>query len=131
MGGLLIVGGCEGYGAGTTGAVAGAGVGALAGQAIGGDTESTLTGAALGGLAGHVIGDEMDRKKTQQQVGAAQQAAGAAQQAADTVIINVVNSNGSIFPVALRRQGNIYIGPRGEQYTSLPTAEQLKPIYGF
>ena len=33
----------------------GAGVGAIAGQAIGGDTESTLIGAGLGALAGYII----------------------------------------------------------------------------
>ncbi|KXK30705.1 MAG: hypothetical protein UZ16_OP3001003081 [Candidatus Hinthialibacteria bacterium OLB16] len=35
-----------------TGALLGAGAGALAGQAIGGDTKGTLIGAGVGGLAG-------------------------------------------------------------------------------
>ena len=39
-----------------TGALKGAGVGALAGQAIGGSTKGTLTGAAIGAGAGYVIG---------------------------------------------------------------------------
>jgi outer membrane lipoprotein SlyB len=43
------------------GAVVGAGVGALAGQAIGGNTGSTLIGAAAGGLAGALIGDAIGR----------------------------------------------------------------------
>jgi outer membrane lipoprotein SlyB len=43
------------------GAVVGAGVGALAGQAIGGNTGSTLIGAAAGGLAGALIGDAVGR----------------------------------------------------------------------
>ena len=50
---------------------------------------------------------------------------------ADTVVINVINDNGSYTPVTLRREGNVYIGPRGEQYLSLPTAEQLKAVYGL
>ncbi len=52
-------------------------------------------------------------------------------QDANTVIVNITNSNGSITPVTLRRSGNVWIGPKGEQYLSIPTAEQLKPIYGM
>ena len=54
-----------------------------------------------------------------------------AYQAANTVIINVYNSNGSITPVKLTRQGNVFVGPRGEQYFNLPTVDQLAPVYGF
>ena len=43
------------------GAVIGGGVGALAGQAIGGNTESTLIGAGVGALAGALIGDAVGR----------------------------------------------------------------------
>ncbi|MGV1099672.1 glycine zipper domain-containing protein [Thiovibrio sp. JS02] len=46
---------------GTGGAAIGAGVGALAGQAIGRDTEGTLIGAAVGGLLGYIVGNEMDK----------------------------------------------------------------------
>ncbi len=52
-------------------------------------------------------------------------------QEANTVIVNITNSNGSITPVTLKRSGNVWIGPKGEQYMSIPTAEQLKPIYGM
>lgn len=49
------------------GVLVGAGVGALLGQIIGGDTEGTLigagVGAALGGLAGNQIGTYMDRQE--------------------------------------------------------------------
>ena len=51
--------------------------------------------------------------------------------AADTVVINVPNSNGSYTPVTLRRAGGLYIGPRGEQYLNLPTVEQLQGVYGL
>ncbi len=50
---------------------------------------------------------------------------------ANTVIVNITNSNGSITPVTLKRSGNVWIGPKGEQYMSIPTAAQLKPIYGM
>ena len=45
------------------GALLGAGIGALAGQAIGHDTEATLIGAAIGTGAGYIIGNESDKAK--------------------------------------------------------------------
>ena len=71
-----------------------------------------------------MVGGEQDKKKMKDDIAAAHQAA-------TTVTINITNSNGSITPVVLRKQGNVYIGPKGEQYMSLPTVEQLKPVYGF
>jgi uncharacterized protein YcfJ len=50
----------------------GAGIGALAGQAIGGDTEGTLIGAGIGALVGGAIGNDQDKQQRnrQQQRGA-------------------------------------------------------------
>ena len=48
-----------------SGALLGAGIGALAGQAIGGNTKSTLIGTAVGAGAGYVIGNESDKAKHQ------------------------------------------------------------------
>jgi len=45
-----------------TGAAVGAGVGALAGQAVGRSTTATLIGAGVGAAAGYVIGDRTDRR---------------------------------------------------------------------
>ena len=45
-------------------------------------------------------------------------------------IVQVHNSNGSITPVELTKEGNVYIGPKGEEYEKLPTEEDLK-AYGF
>ena len=121
--GLLFSLGCESDA--QTGALIGTAAGAGIGQAIGRDTQSTLIGAAVGGGAGYMIGGEQDKKK----------AAAEREQLRlemNTVTINNTNSNGSITPVRLRRQGVVYIGPRGETYTTLPTAEQLKQAgYGF
>jgi hypothetical protein len=64
------------------------------------------------------------QKKTQQQISALREEA-------VTSYVNLPNPNGSVTPVAIKRQGNVYIGPRGEQYTSYPTVEQLKPVYGI
>ncbi|MBC8201966.1 MAG: glycine zipper 2TM domain-containing protein [Planctomycetes bacterium] len=42
------------------GAVLGAGIGALAGQAIGGDTGATLIGAGAGALLGGAVGNSQE-----------------------------------------------------------------------
>jgi hypothetical protein len=64
---MLVSPGCgDSASSGGKGALLGAGLGALAGQAIGGDTESTLIGAAVGAGAGYIIGNEKDKKAAQQ-----------------------------------------------------------------
>ena len=120
--GLALAAGCESdaqTGA-LLGTAAGAGIGALAG----GDTEGALIGAAVGGGAGYMLGSEQDKKKTQAEIDSLRQEM-------NIVTVNITNSNGSITPVRLRKQGVGYVGPRGEYYDKLPTEEQLKPIYGF
>jgi hypothetical protein len=120
--GSLFVVGCESdaqYGS-AIGALAGAGIGQLAG----GDTESTLVGAAVGGTAGYMMGNESDRKKAQVE-------RASLRQEVNTVMVRVTNSNGSIVQVPLRKQGVGYVGTRGEYYGTLPTEDQLRPVYGF
>ena len=48
-----------------------------------------------------------------------------------TVTVWVTNANGSQSPVVLTQDGPWYIGPRGECYFGIPTAEQLRAIYGL
>jgi hypothetical protein len=108
-----------------TGALIGTAAGAGIGQAIGHDTQSTLIGAAVGGGAGYMLGGEGDKKKA-----AADR--DDIRREMNIVTVNITNSNGSITPVRLRKQGVVYIGPRGETYTSVPTEQQLKQGgYGF
>ncbi len=57
---LTITSGCETRA--QTGTLAGTGIGALVGQAIGRSTEATLIGAAIGAGAGYIIGNEQDKK---------------------------------------------------------------------
>ncbi|MHC4694760.1 MAG: glycine zipper domain-containing protein [Planctomycetota bacterium] len=102
------------------GALAGAGIGQLAG----GDTEATLIGAAVGGTAGYFIGNEGDKEKARVE-------REDLRQDMNTVLVKVTNSNGSIIQVPLKKQGVGYVGTRGEYYASLPTEDQLRPIYGF
>jgi hypothetical protein len=57
----LFIAGCESDA--QTGTLLGAGAGALAGQAIGRNTQSTVIGTAVGAGAGYIVGNEADKKK--------------------------------------------------------------------
>ena len=50
-----------------SGALIGAGGGALMGQAIGGNTKGTLIGAGAGALGGYLIGNEMDKERARKE----------------------------------------------------------------
>lgn len=102
------------------GALAGAGIGQLAG----GNTESTLIGAAVGGATGYMLGNEGDRKKARTE-------RAQLREEMNYVTVNITNSNGSISQVRLRKHGVGYVGTRGEFYNHLPTEDELRPIYGF
>jgi len=118
----IIVSGCanDAQTGAVIGGLAGAGIGALAG----GHTEATLIGAAVGTGAGYIIGNESDKARTQAHMYAMQEDIRSHR-------INVHNSNGSIVQVKVRRYGTGWLGPRGEYYHSLPSGEQLRPVYGF
>ena len=122
LSGLWLLGGCESGGqtGALIGSAAGAGIGALAGDS----TKDTLIGAAVGGGAGYIIGSEQDKKKA-----AAQREQ--LRQEMNIVAVNVTCSNGSIIQVRLTKDGVGYKGPRGEYYPTLPTEDQLRPVYGF
>ncbi len=118
----MLIAGCEND-AGNQ-ALLGAGLGAGIG-AIAGDSDGALTGAAIGAGAGYLLGSGSDKQKAQQQE------IGQIRAEQQVVSVWITNSNGSKFEVKLRRSGPNYIGPRGETYTSMPTEDQLRPVYGF
>ena len=60
---LVAVGLLPGCSDAQAGSLLGAGIGALAGQAIGGDTKATLIGAGVGAAGGYMIGNESDKSK--------------------------------------------------------------------
>lgn len=122
LSGIWLLGGCES--GGQTGALLGTAAGAGIGQLAGGDTKSTLIGAAVGGGTGYIIGSEQDKKKATAE-------RESLRQEMDVVTVNVTCSNGSIVQVRLRKDGVGYRGPKGEFYTTLPTEDQLRPVYGF
>lgn len=120
--GLVFFTGCESDA--QTGAAIGTLAGAGIGQLAGGHTESTLIGAAVGGGVGYILGNESDKKKAQAEMYCLRDEMNA-------VTVNMTNSNGSISQVRLRKQGVGYVGTRGEYYPTLPTEDQLRPVYGF
>ena len=123
---VMFWGGCEteSQNSALLGTAIGAGIGALAG----GDTEGALIGGAIGGGVGYMAGNESEKKKTEQKT---QQQIANIQAQQNVVTVWITNSNGSQTPVKLTKDGPGYIGPRGEHYSSLPTEEQLKQVYGM
>ena len=106
--------------------------------------ESALWGAAIGGI----IGYQSDEAGEGAALGAAIFGVGALlkqtdkmpeqhkedkheEQEEQEVVIQIHNENGSLTPVVLKKEGGTYMGPNGEHYKRLPTAEQLKPVYGL
>ena len=102
----------------------GAGVGAIIGSQSGNAGEGALIGGAVGAAGGYIVGNEATRRIQQQEIQTVRDEA-------NTTVVNITNSNGSVTPVIMRRSGNMWVGPKGEQYMSMPTVEQLKPVYGF
>ncbi len=107
------------------GALAGGILGAIIGNNVGDGNNQVLgaaIGAALGGAAGHQFGTSVDY--TNQRLNALE-----TQMSTQEVVIH--NDNGSINRVRLIKTPNGYVGPRNEEYSTLPTEEQLKPYYGL
>ena len=74
------------------GAAWGAGIGALAGQAIGGDTGGTLIGAGVGALVGGAIGNDQEQQAQRQRE--QQQAQGTTLRR--TTIHETLDANGNV-----------------------------------
>ncbi|MHC4596204.1 MAG: hypothetical protein ACYS19_14855, partial [Planctomycetota bacterium] len=72
----------------------------------------------------YMLGNESDRRKAQVE-------RAYLRREMNTVLVKVTNSNGSVVQVPLRKQGVGYVGTRGEYYGTLPTEDQLRPVYGF
>jgi len=123
--GLIVISGCQNDAmtGGAIGSLAGAGIGQLAG----GDTEATLIGAAIGAGAGYIFGNESEREKERERTHAQMRHM---RSEMNSRIVKVTNSNDSVILVKLRRQGAGWVGTAGEYYSTLPTSEQLRPVYG-
>ena len=121
MTGVFVIG-CETQG--QSGALIGTGVGAGVGALAGHSAESTLIGGAVGGGAGYIVGNEMDKKQQKQEMQKTREQA-------NSVLVNIHNSNGSVSTVKLMRSGPGFVGPRNEYYDHFPTEAELRPVYGF
>ncbi len=49
--------------------------------------------------------------------------------AEESVTINIPNSKGGYTPVTIKKSGDGFVGPQGEQYQEFPKVEQLKTKY--
>lgn len=74
---------------------------------------------------------QQTQARTQTQAADATPRPSARENIRETFIVQIHNDNGSITPVEIRKEGDKYIGPTGEQYDKLPTEEELKPTYGL
>jgi len=112
------------------GLVGGAALGGIIGAIIGnnvGDGENQALGAAIGATLGGAAGSNYG--KSQDQID--NRLAGMERQI-NTEVVTINNDNGSQTRVTLQKLPNgRYLGPRGEEYPSLPSEEQLKPVYGL
>lgn len=93
-------------------------LGGLLGAAVGSISGNAGEGAAIGagvGLVGGLFKKHSDDKE----------------EAATTRVVDVYNPNGSMTPVSLHLVANGWQGPKGEIYPTLPTPEQLAPVYGI
>ncbi len=103
-----------------TSAIAGALIGGIVGYQSDEPGEGAAVGAVVLGVGEllHQLDKEHQEKEHREKC-------------AEQVVVEIHNDNGSITPVKLRKEGDSYIGPKGERYEGLPTQEQLKPIYGL
>ncbi len=110
------------------GAAAGGVIGAIVGHNIEGGTREG--GALLGAMTGALLGGEIGTTRQEQE--RAQQRIHQLEQQANTETVWIRNSNGSRTAVVMRKsEGGQWIGPKGEYYDHLPTAGELKPVYGL
>lgn len=112
------------------GVVGGAALGAILGAIVGnniGDGDNQALGAAIGATLGGSAGGNYGRSQDQ-----VDNRLSGMERQINTQVVAINNDNGSQTSVTLQKLPNgRYRGPRGEEYPSLPSEEQLKPIYGL
>ena len=112
--------------------------------------ESALWGAAIGGIIGYQSDEagegaalgaaifgvgallkQTDKMPEQRREDEHEEQEEHEKQEEQEIVIQIHNENGYLTPVVLKKEGGAYVGPNGEYYNRLPTAEQLKPVYGL
>jgi len=111
---------------GVGGALLGGALGAIVGNNVG-DHHNQLLGAAIGAAVGGFAGGSYGQGQDQ-----LNQKLDNIETQVNTTTVMVNNNNGSYTPVTLVKMGDDqWKGPHGEIYNGLPTAEQLRPVYGL
>lgn len=96
-------------------------------NANGSKTPVTLT-PSNGGFVGP-SGEFYTSLPTEEQLKAAYGLPSENQQQDNTIAV-WIDSDGKKIPVVFEKEGNDYVGPNGEHYSTLPTKEQLEAVYG-
>ncbi len=108
------------------GALAGGILGAVIGNNIG-DGNNQEIGAAIGALLGGMAGSQQGR-----QIDYTDRRISSLEDQLNSVVVTIRNDNGSINRVKLYKTSRgTFVGPRGEEYSGMPTEAQLKPVYGL
>ena len=130
IGATLTLSGCATASQKDQGTAIGAGVGAALGSVLGNNMGGSRNDRELGMAAGALVGGLLGRQYGTQQEMQGQLSNLQQQQFITTVWVE--NSNGSKTPVQLRQtDGGQYVGPRGEYYSTMPTQDQLRKVYGM
>lgn len=112
------------------GTIGGAALGGILGAIIGnnvGDGDNQVLGAAIGATLGGTAGSNYGRSQDQ-----IYNRLDGMERQISTEVVTVTNDNGSQTKVTLQKlPDGRYLGPRGEEYPSLPSEDQLKPVYGL
>lgn len=124
--------------------VVGSAVGAVAGAVVANNVDgvSRLLAIPVGAIAGGVIGNQINQRQKHHapdyspktvNLQPAQNAKTVADPhpGVDLIKVSIQNSNGLRTDIPILRTSGKFVGPQGEQYDTLPTAEQLAKRYGM
>jgi hypothetical protein len=116
------------------GTLAGAGAGLVAANNV--DGVSPWIAAPVGAIAGGYLASRYDDNKQsshQPKRGKKSRLVPTVnlQPGIDLIKVSILNSNGMQTDISILRIKDKFIGPQGEEYSALPTAEALAQIYGM
>lgn len=94
-------------------------------------TEKVIAGAAVAALAVAAAKDSQRRQNAEPQYYRGEAPPPPDYRGQDhVVVVRIRNADGACIPVYLHRTPSGYVGPRGEYYPSMPSAEALGRMYG-
>jgi len=93
--------------------------------------------ALIGSLAGVIVGHQYDEDCAGAVTGAIIGGTGCFLRQVDdlkdgkNVTVNITNNEGKIIQVALKYKNGFYVCPHGERYSTLPSHEELRVVFGL